>query len=200
MKNKEELLDRLISKKDRENLSAYDIASKAHYRWDRNQHINAALLFELAEERADQEFSTGKAEVNQKMNYRARVAVNYFKAGEIDIAIPMFVEVCNYDWTGNGLVNDDHMVEWGFVYRLYTVKDKAAKFRKLFAEAQKRSNDINKEFPKIHPLQEQLLEYALQLNETDIVIHLVKMIKKRRPISRAFRAKLKIIEATFNLK
>jgi len=200
MINKKAIIEEIISEKQINELSASNIGGKAHYRWNKKEYIKAALLFEIADEKANQEYLTGLAKLNQRMNHFSRAAFNFYEAGEFEIALPMLIKVCNYDWIKNGLEDDMHMIEWAFTYRLIYIRDQPEKFKALFKEAQKRGKEINMEFPMIYPKQELLLECAIKMNDLELISHLVKMIKKRRPISRVLRAKLKDIEKSYNLQ
>jgi len=58
-------------------LTAHDVASQAHRRWDLGQHAEGALVFCVACERAAEEFSSGRSQVDQSPNHFVRAAINF---------------------------------------------------------------------------------------------------------------------------
>lgn len=188
-------LQDILSINEQNTLNSFDIATKAHNKWNRKEHFSAAILFNLAAKKARLEFEKGLSEVNNEMNYVCREAYNLFEAGYIENALPLLTKTCDYDWNANGLHNDNHMVEWAYTYKLIAASGDINKFKLLFDEAVVRCNKIGRIFPKIHPKQEILLDIAINLNEKDIITYIVELIKKRKPISKDLRTKLKKIES-----
>ncbi len=173
-------------------LSSLDVASRAHRRWDLKQHLESALLFSVASERARAEFSAGRTAVDQSPNYFVRAAINFDLAGEVAFAEPMLNEATRIDWHGLGLANDSHMTEWAFVQLLMSVRpDSKQSFAELFDRAVLRCRELGWDFPKIHPKQEALLRACMALGLPSIVQRLVELIAHRRPISREARALLR---------
>lgn len=175
-------------------LSSYDIASKAHRRWDLRQHFEAGLPVCVAFERARSELSTEKSTVDQSPNYFVRAAINFALAGETAVAAPMLNEATRFDWRGLGLENDSHMTEWAFVQLLLiALRNSKHEFSDIF-ERGVRCRELGWEFPKIHPQQEALLRASMELALRPIVQRLVELVANRRPISREARALLRSAE------
>lgn len=179
----------LLKEKPGVTLSSFDIASKAHRRWDLKQPQEAALLFCLAFERAQQEGPGDKP--SQAPNYFVRAAITFNQAGETAVAEPMLLKATQIDWSAAGLPHDSHMCEWAYEQLLLNQRhDSAEMFSQLFTQAQARCEQLGWVFPKIYPKQETLLEVALELEIASIVRTLVDLIGQRRPISRSARQQL----------
>jgi hypothetical protein len=173
-------------------LTAYNIASKAHRRWDLDQHADAAILFCVACERAAEEFFIGRSPVDQSPNDFVRAAINFNLAGSRDIAEPMLHEATTIDWSALGLPNDNHMTEWAFTHLLLNRRDGPREpFVKLFDKATARCAKLGWTFPRNRGHQEALLAAALELGEERIARTLIELISARRPISRDARALLR---------
>lgn len=182
----------LLKERPASPLTAYNVASKAHRRWDLEQHANAAILFCVACERAAKEFSGGRSPVDQSPNHFVRAAINFNLAGSRDIAEPMLHEATTIDWSTLGLPNDSHMTEWAFTHLLLNRRDGPREpFVELFDKATARCGELGWTFPKIRPQQEALLAAALELGEERIARTLIELISARRPISREARALLR---------
>lgn len=178
-----ELLDRLLKGQPVETLDSRTLGGKATYRADRGQPLEAALLFEAASRRAAED-----ADELTALEHAARAALCCFEAGEVGRAVPMWREVIA--WHGRvGPNRDDHMVEWGFYHLLLFAAQEMDRraFVTLFTEAERTAPS----FPRIHPHQAELLELAVTLGCNDLVAKIAAAIYRRRPISRALRARLK---------
>jgi len=185
----------LIKEADNAPLSSFDVASRAHRRWDLKQHLESALLFCVAFERAQSEFLVGKGTVDQSPNYFVRAAINFDLAGHVVVSEPMLNESTRIDWRGLGLANDSHMTEWAFVQLLLSARSGSKQvFEKIFEAAALRCRELGWEFPKIHPKQEALLRAAMELALPSIVRRLAQSIANRRPVSREARALLRSAE------
>ena len=186
----------LLKEKPASPFRAYDVASKAHRRWDLHQHAPAALLFCVAAERAWQEHVAAPDSVNHFMSYYVRAGINFHLAGQPSLADPILTAATSYDWVGVGLHRDSHMTEWAFCHLLQS--DSAgnlALFSALFSQAVARCAALGWEFPKIHPHQESLLAIAIAFGSRPHVEHLARLVRARRPISRAARALLHEVDA-----
>jgi hypothetical protein len=171
-------------------LTACDVATKAHRRWNLQQHDAAAILFCVAFERTRAE-SAAEVGGDQSANHFVRAAINFNLAGQRELAEPMLLEATRIDWLAAGLSNDSHMAESAFVQLLQNVHELPTQFTTLFARATERCAELGWEFPRIHPHQEQLLRAALELGQTALAKHLGNLIQRRRPISREVRALLR---------
>ena len=176
----------LLKKKPGVMLSSFDIGSKAHRRWDLKQPQEAALLFCLAFERAQQEGPGDKP--SQAPNYFVRAAITFNQAGETSVALPMLQQATQIDWAAVGLPHDSHMCEWAYEQLLLNQRHVSpSSFAQLFTDACTRCAQLGWDFPKIHPKQEALMTVAMDLGLTDIVRTLADRISLRRPLSRPAR-------------
>jgi hypothetical protein len=182
---------RLIKEKGDAPFSAFDTATRAHRRADLGRHAEAALLFCLAADRADAEFRADPAKPNQAMNNLVRAGVAFNCIGETKIAEPLFRQAITFDWEGEGLPNDKHMVEWAFFELLTNARHEPDRFVRLFDEAVSRCAEFKMDFPFIHPNQEELLQIALDMGHRSIVERLADKISGRRPAKKPVRALLK---------
>ena len=178
----------LLKEKPDSRLASVDIASKAHRRWDLKQPREAALLFWLAFERAQQEDPADKP--SQAPNYYVRAAITFNQAGETTVAVPMLQHATQIDWAAMGLPHDSHMCEWAYEQLLLNQRGSPQAFAQLFTEACTRCAQLGWDFPKIHPKQEALLTVAMSLGLCNIVQILLDRISQRRPVSRTARQQL----------
>ena len=179
----------LLKKKPDSRLASVDIASKAHRRWDLKQPREAALLFCLAFERAQQEDPADKP--SQAPNYYVRAAITFNQAGETAVAEPMLQRATQIDWAAMGLPHDSHMCEWAYEQLLLNQSQGSPQaFAQLFTEACTRCTQLGWDFPKIYPKQEALLTVAMGLGLCNIVQILIVRISQRRPVSREARQQL----------
>lgn len=177
----------LLKEKPGAPLSAFDVASRAHRRWDLKQPADAALLFCLACERAQQEAATP----NQAPNYFVRAAITFNQAGDQTTAEPMLREATQLNWQALGLDQDSHMCEWAFTQLLLNLQHgPASAFSDRFAQAVTRCRAQGRSFPSIHPQQDVLLPIAIQLQLADVAKQLVERMATRRPLSRPVKAQL----------
>ena len=179
----------LLKEKPDNRLASVDIASKAHRRWDLKQPREAALLFCLAFERAQQENPADKP--SQAPNYYVRAAITFNQAGDTVVAKPMLHQATQIDWAAMGLPHDSHMCEWAYEQILLNQRQGSPQaFAKLFTEACTRCTQLGWDFPKIHPKQEALLTVAMGLGLSNIVQILLDRISQRRPVSRTARQQM----------
>ena len=184
----------LINEKPGAPFSAFDTATRAHRRSDLKREAEAALLFCLAAERADAEHAADPSRPNQGMNHLVRAGIAFNRAGEATTAEPLLRQAIAFDWVGQGLANDKHMVQWAFYQLLLNARDDAASFSRLFDEAVSRSAATGMDYTTIHPHQEQLLDIALSLANRTIVERLAGKIRNRRPAKKATKDLLKRAE------
>lgn len=175
----------LIKEKADVPFSAFDTASRAHRRADLQQHANAAVLFCLAADRADAEHQADPSKPNQAMNHAVRAGIAFNRAGDTAIAEPLLRQAIAFDWIGQGLPHDKHMVEWAFYQLLLNARHEPERFADLFKEAVSRCAEIDRDYTMIHPHQEKLLEIALGMTHRPIVERLANKIADRRPAKKA---------------
>jgi hypothetical protein len=185
----------LINEKPDAPFSAYDTATRAHRRSDLKREAEAALLFCLAAERADAEYAADPSKPNNAMNHAVRAGIALNRAGDHAAAEPLLRQAIAFDWAGQGLANDSHMVEWAFYQLLLTAREDAGRFAKLFDEAVSRTAEIGRDYTAIHPHQEQLLDIAIALGNREIAGRLAGQIRSRRPGKKAVKDLLKRAEA-----
>ena len=178
----------LLKEKPNSRLASFDIASKAHRRWDLKQPQEAAPLFCLAFERSLQEGPGDKP--SQAPNYFVRAAITFNQVGETAVAEPMLHQATQIDWAAMGLPHDSHMCEWAYEQLLLNQQGSPQAFAQLFTEACTRCTQLGWDFPKIHPKQEALLTIAMGLGLSNIVQILIVRISQRRPVSREARQQL----------
>ena len=189
----------LLKEKPGVTLSSFDVASRAHRRWDLKQTLEAAWLFCLAYERAQQEAPGDKP--SQCPNYFVRAAITFNQAGETAIAEPMLRAATQLDWIALGLPHDSHMCEWAFEQLLLNQRQGSPEnFRSLFTEATTRCQELGWDFPKIHPKQEALLQIAVEMDLPDIAKPLMQRIRQRRPLSKAAKAQLEMAQQWLDAK
>lgn len=121
-------------------LSAYDVATRAHRRWDRQEFEAAATLFGLAAER---ELAAPQVPTQQP-NYAVRAAVNWSLAGRSAVAEPTLWDATELDWAAAGLPHDTNMAQWAFTRLLL---DCSEDFGKLFEQAVARCSELGMSFP-----------------------------------------------------
>lgn len=188
-----QLLQDLLGKKAPGKFTAAELAGKAHWRWNREQYLEAAVLFDAAAVLSAQEIQRAPQDRDNTFNYRVRSGVTFRLAGHIQRAWPMLLEATTFDWDAAGIPEDSHFTEWAFVEMLIVVaqaQDRAG-FAKLFWQAVARCNEIDSPFPRIHPKQELLLDLCSQLDLRKELAHVVASIERRgswpRPLARRLK-------------
>lgn len=185
-------VQQLLKEKPASPLTAGQISAKAHSRWSKKENADAALLFCVACQRAAEEFASGRNPVDQSPNAFVRAALCFNEAGAQDIAEPMLIEVTNFKWIAFGLPNDSHMTERAYGVLLQNRRSGPCDaFLGLFDEATARCKELGWAFPLTHPLQEELLTIALELDDVRLVRSLAERIAGRQPVSREAKALLK---------
>ncbi len=177
----------LLKEKAAAPFSAFDVATRAHRRQDRQFHEEAALLFCLATERADAEHRADPSRPNQAMNHLVRAGIAFNRAGKAEVAEPLLRQAIAFDWAGQGLAQDSHMVEWGFFQLLLNARNDPDHFARLFDEAVARCAEIGRNYTVIHPHQEELLEIAIGLGHRPSAERLAARIADRRPGKKAVK-------------
>jgi hypothetical protein len=185
----------LINEKPDAPFSAFDTATRAHRRSDLKREVEAAWLFCLAAERADAEHAVDPSTPNQAMNHAVRAGIAFNRAGERGAAEPLLRQAIAFDWVAHGLANDTHMVEWAFHQLLLNVRDDADAFARLFEEAVSRSAEVGRDYPAIHPHQEELLDIAIGMGHREITERLAGRIRSRRSGKKATKELLKRADA-----
>ncbi len=171
------LLNTLLKGKNPSSFTAYDIDSKAYYRVGKKQYLEAAVLFEAAAKQAQIEYDTIPFEpksildihTNHFLTSYYRSALNYFRAGHVDIAIPMLEHVVSANWKEAKLFNDTCNVADAYVYLLAHAANKGlVEFEHMLLDAKSTCNDYGFDFPQYFRMQSQLFEYARQCGAINI--------------------------------
>lgn len=177
----------LLAEKPGTELSAADVAKKAHRRWDLGQFENAAVLFCVADERAAE-----SAEVpNQFPNYAVRAGITLSLAGHPNTAERTLTEATAFDRVGAGLEKDTNMIEWAYTRLLVAAAaTQPTRFGARFHEAVARCAELGIAYPRIHPQQDELLPLAQDLGEWDALERIIERMLARRALPRAVRARI----------
>lgn len=196
----EELLTTLLKRQNPEDLTAYDIASKAYYRSSREQPLEAAVLFEAAARRAEQEFADGSASklnehgvrIQHALNHWARAGFNFYKAGEEAYALELLHRCAHADWLAAGLNHDLHTVGacWAYLVR----HEAKQAFKATYARAKAHCDDLGVEFPFAHPTRKELGTLARELGMEDLAQEIVAPLRAAKPMKRDLRAWLKAFD------
>jgi hypothetical protein len=172
----------LLGKKPLSQFAAEKLSGKAHWRWNRGELLEAAVLFDAAATRSADEVRRARPARDETFNYRVRAGVTFRLAGEYERAWPILLEATTFDWHAAGIPEDLHFTEWAFVEMLCVLAERgdAAGFSKLFWQAVQRGQTLGFPFPSIHPKQELLLELCQQMSLAPELAHVVSRVKDQR--------------------
>jgi hypothetical protein len=193
------VLRNLLGKRPLEKFSSKELAGKAHWRWNREEYFQAAVLFEAAAQRATDEARLERPSRDNTFCYRAPSGVCFRLAGEHERAWPVLLEATKFDWEAAGIPEDDNFSEWAFVEMLCVLADaqNSNEFSKIFWNAVDRGRELGDEFPQIHPKQELLLDLCECLGLSKELVHVIARIEARGKVpkqlaQRISRLKLRI--------
>lgn len=194
------LLSSLLGKQSPEQLTSEELSRKAHYRWDRKQYLEAAVLFEAAAARCAEEVRLEPPPRDNTFVYRVRSGVLYRMAGEVEIAWPILLEATTFDWQAAGIPEDDHFTEWAYVEMLcvHAATQNKQEYLQLFWQAVTQSRSSGGTFPRIHPKQELLLDHCEYLGLVKELTHVIERIEARK-ISRPLKQRLKQLKAAHGI-
>lgn len=200
-----DLLSKLLKGKAPADFSAYDLGSKAYFRSSRDQHLEAAVLFEAAARRAQQEFDQGVAQklnesgirINQALNSWARAGFNYYRAGQKAQALELLTRCVHADWLGAGLNHDLNTVAmcWAYLVREQSMLGRKA-FEAAFREAERRSEAICVGFPWSHPTRKELASLARGFGNEELAREIVAPLRTSKPMKRELKSWLKAFDAS----
>jgi len=161
------ILARCLRDKPASSFTADALSRKAHWRWNRDQHLEAAALFAAADRVAR---TSGGRAAREAFNYRVRAGINFAKAGRLERAWPILEEAVVFDWHAAGLEMDSHMTEWAFVEMLAAHREAGDvdQFVAVFRRAVRRCEQLPRSFPSIYPQQDALLAWCAELNLPDL--------------------------------
>jgi hypothetical protein len=180
------MLAELLNREPETAFTADQIAGKAFFRWERDQLVPAAVLFEAAARRATAE-ATAKAD--ETMTYRARAAVCLAEAGEIERAWPLLEESIAHDW---GVCSESHFCERAFVEMLavHAARSDRKAFVALFARAVARGDEHDEPFPYKYTPQERTLDFCEALRLTAEARIVAERIRERTKLPRKLAARI----------
>lgn len=177
-----DILRRLLKKRLPEQFAAEELAGKAHWRWNRGELLEAAVLFDAAAKRSAKEMRASPHRRNDTFSYHVRAGVTFRLGGETKRAWPLLLEATTFDWKAEGIYEDSHFTEWAFVEMLcvHAENNDTESFRRLFRQAIARGEVLKYSFPSIHPKQELLLDLCERLGLADELAHVVARIEAQR--------------------
>jgi hypothetical protein len=195
------LLSQLLRKQPPEKFNSRELSRKAHWRWDRDQFLAAAVLFQAAAQRSAEEFALAGSVRDKSFSYRIRAGVNFRLAGEIVQAWPILLEATTFDWQAAGTSNDEHLTEWAFLEMLivFAAEGRREEFARTFWQAVARVDELGSFFPKIHPKQELLLDLCEQLKLHSELAHVIESIEGRGKLPRRLAARLAVLRASLEV-
>ncbi len=187
------LAERLLKMPPSQATDAKLISRQAHDLWSSGQHREAATLFAVAAEVANEHAGAG---ISEFMRYYSRAAVTLNMAGRREQAKPLLEAVIEYDWAAAGLANDRYFIEWAFCELLKNAADEGREpFMALFQAALIRCRNLGREFLTCnHPNQETLLETAIRVGALDVAVRIAALIRARAPISPEARRLLETVD------
>ncbi|MEZ4454870.1 MAG: hypothetical protein R3B09_35800 [Nannocystaceae bacterium] len=172
--------------------TAKQLASKAHWRWDRDQHDEAFVLFDAARERA-----ASAGEVNEELSARNRAALTRHRSG-VDPAdgLHRLEEVLAIYEARPDLDYDRHFCEWAASDLILEAATRGREaFVARFTELRARVYAMGlTRFPRIHPQQEALAREARRLEAEELLRLLIPAIRGRKR-TRSLRQELAAWEA-----
>jgi hypothetical protein len=186
-----------LGKRPAEKFTAQELGRKAHWRWNRGEYLEAAVLFDAAALRSALEARQSPLRRDNTFNYRVRSGVTFRLAGETQRAWPILAEATTFDWQAAGIPEDNHFTEWAFVEMLCVFADAQDNrgFSKLFWEAVARGDEIGLSFPGIRPKQELLLDLCERLGLSRELAHVIGRIEARGKVPRQLARRLAELKA-----
>jgi|GEM_PF-891595 len=172
-------------------------ATVAHQAADRDKpHVAAALFLEAASLATKEAAGRNKwAAPDQTMNYVVRAGSNFAAAGDLSRATPLLRQAIDFDWKAGRLWGDRHTVQWAYMcfLRDHAQRKEWEAFLSCWREAGARCEELEMEFPFIHPFQEELLDLCLEEKLMEPLPALVRGINERtKRVPAALKAKVKI--------
>jgi hypothetical protein len=192
-----ELLSMLLKQQPLGRFSAKQLGRKAHWRWDRDQYLNAAVLFSAAAIRSAEEARVLAPLRDNTFNYHIRAGVTFRLAGEYERAWPLLLEATTFDWKAAGIPEDDHFTEWAFVDLLSILAEREDRheFSRLFWQAVARCQELDSPFPRVHPKQELLLDLCERLGLSEELAHVIQRIETQRTPSKQLAQRIAQLKA-----
>ncbi len=176
-----ELLRSLLGKREPERFSAQELSRKAQWRWDRNQFLEAAVLFDAAAVKSEAEVSRSRPQRDNTFNYRIRSGVTFRLAGACERAWPILQEALTFDWSDAGIPEDGHFTEWAVVEMLCILAERndQDRFAKVFWQGVNRCNELGAPFPRVYAKQVLLLELCDRLGMNRELDHVLTVVGKQ---------------------
>jgi hypothetical protein len=183
-------LTELLKGKSPQDFDAYDLMSKAHYRWSRTDPGSAALLFSSAHQRAVEQ-----GEQDRVDPARNRAAICLWESGtDPQRALAELDAVVAFYQAHPERKTDAHFAEWA-ADALLEHAAAQGHFCQSYREMQARMAQAGRSrFPSIHPKQDRIAEWAMEGECPEVLRELLPRIKARKPLKRAVRARIKVWE------
>lgn len=181
------MLDELLKGKSIQDFGEAQLSRKAHHRWSRGDPGAAALLFEAAWVRAEEEGQRDAADAA-----RNRHAVCLWEAGETATALACLEAVVVAYETHPERGYDAHFVEWAADCLLAHAAAEG-RFCAAYREMQVRMATAGRDrFPSIHPKQDRIAEWAMAGDCPAVLREILPRIQARKPLKRPVRARIKV--------
>ena len=170
MQDEHSLLTALLKRKPAGAFEPQELSGKAHWRWNRNQYVEAAVLFDAA-----WRVATDKGD-RAAFCFRVRSGICFRLAGHLERAWPILQEAVQFDWDAAGLESDSHMSDWAFVQMLAAHHEHRdiESFVAVFSQAVRRGEQLSAPFTRIHPHQDSLLSWCADLELKEEFCHIAE--------------------------
>ena len=187
------LLDVLLKGTAVTSYTARDLASKAHWQWDRERYVEAFVLFDAAAARADEDHDAVRGTASRN---RAAVTLAQSGANPTGAARRLRAVLEHYREHPDDL-EDRHWVEWAWTWLLELLAaDDPDVFTRRYRAAVADCAALGcSEFPHILPHIERLAELARRAGARSICAQLVDKRRARKRVSKKLRARLAVLDA-----
>jgi hypothetical protein len=177
-----QLLQSLLGKHGPEHFTSEQLSRKAHWRWNREKFLEAAVLFDAAASRCAEENRLAAPKQDWTFSKRVRAGVTFRLAGQYERAWPILVEATTFDWNAAGIPEDDHFTEWAYVEMLciHAEAEERDAFSRVFWEAVARCRELGSPFPRIYPKQDLLFDLCERLALQKELEHVAERITWRQ--------------------
>lgn len=187
------LLMDLLGGRSPESFTADALSSKAHWRWDRAQHLEAFVLFEAAAGRA-----AAEGRPIQETSSRNRAATTLFLSGhDRTEALERLRAVLAHYRASPEQREDRHWVEWVWTSLLeHEAEARARPFEDAYRAAVADCAALDRPgYPRLRPHVERVLELARAADARSVVAELVARRRGMKPLPRALKVRLEELAA-----
>lgn len=183
-----QLLTDLLGGRSPQRFTADALSSKAHWRWDRDQHLEAFVLFVAAAERAEAE-----GRPIQVTSSRNRAATTLFLSGrDRPEALARLRAVLEHYRANPDDGEDRHWIEWVWTSLLeHEAEARPGAFEEAYRAAVADCAALGRPaYPRLRPHVERLLDLARAVGARPVVAELVARRRAMKPLPRALKARL----------